>query len=327
MIRTMRLLSFLLVTSACECPVEAQTATYTNPVYARDFPDPFVLRHDGLYYAYATQTRVTGFQVMESDDLIRWTWRPLDFSIPWSSEHLWAPEVVERGGSFYLTYSALDPLSHRHHIAIATADHPAGPFTHRAILVRGDDNEVGVIDATIAFEPDGGATLVYSEERPRRIVARRMTPDLMGVKAKVSELIRPDLDWEAGVVEAPTLVRRDGRYHLFYSGGPYQGTKAASRYAVGHASSRALLGPYAKSPRPLLESVEGQIYGPGHQCVIATPGGSTWMLYHAWDAEGEPNYRQNPTGRTLRLDPLVWDNGRPRIPGPSTTPVVAPIVR
>ncbi|WP_435019339.1 glycoside hydrolase family 43 protein [Tundrisphaera sp. TA3] len=304
--------------SAQEAP-----GTFTNPVYAGDFPDPFSLKHGGRYYAYATQTRGTGFQLLESDDLVRWTRRPLDFPIPWATSHLWAPEVVERDGRFYMTYSALDPATRRHHIAIATADRPDGPFTHRAILVRGDDNEVGVIDATIAFDGDK-ATLIYSEERPRRIVARAMTPDLMGVEGPAIELLRPDLDWESGVVEAPTVVRRNGLFHLFYSGGPYQGTKAGSRYAIGHASAPALLGPYRKTPEPLLGSAEGRVYGPGHQSLIEAPDGSTWVLYHAWDAQGEPNYAGNRSGRTLRLDPVIWEGDTPRIPGPSTTPRPAP---
>ena len=87
-------------------------------------------------------------------------------------------------------------------------------------------------------EDDGSAFLVYSEETPRRIVMRRMTPDLLGVEDEVTELLRPDVDWERGVTEAPTVVKRNGVYHLFYSGGPFQGTKQKRGYAVGHASAQ-----------------------------------------------------------------------------------------
>lgn len=304
---------------------DAPPATYTNPVYARDFPDPFVLPHGGRFYAYATQTRGTGFQLLESADLVRWEQRPLDFPVPWARDHLWAPEVAERNGTFYLTYSALDPMTRRHHVAIATADHPEGPFRHRAILVRGDDNEVGVIDATIAFEPDGAAYLIYSEERPRRIVARKLAADLLAVEGEVIELLRPSLAWEAGVVEAPTLIRRGGRVHLIYSGGPYQGTKDSARYAVGHASAESLLGPYRKTERPILASAEGKVYGPGHQGLVTLADGSTWMLYHAWDDQGQPRYGDNRSGRTLRLDPIRWDGDAPRVDGPSTAPRPAPV--
>ena len=117
--------------------LQAPPGTYTNPVHDRDFPDPHVIRHDGQFYAYATQSGADRFQVMQSPDLVRWTPLVLDFDVPWSKDHLWAPEVHVRDGTFYMTYSALDPESKKHHIGIATASSPTGPFTHRALLVRG----------------------------------------------------------------------------------------------------------------------------------------------------------------------------------------------
>ena len=32
----------------------ASETTYLNPVYGRDFPDPFILKHAGEYWAYCT---------------------------------------------------------------------------------------------------------------------------------------------------------------------------------------------------------------------------------------------------------------------------------
>lgn len=298
--------------------------TYTNPVYPKDFPDPYVLVDGGKYFAYGTQTRGTGFQLMVSSDLVHWVPQILDFPVPWSREHYWAPEAVHRNNQYYLTYSARDPVTRKHHIAIATGDRPTGPFTHRNLLVRGDDNQVGVIDATHFFEPDGSAFLIFSEETPRRVVLRAAAPDLLSVGPEVTELIRPDLDWERGVTEAPTIILRNGIYHLFYSAGPYEGTKNSGRYAVGHAQAKALKGPYTKSPKPILESVEGATYGPGHQCLVQTPEGTWWMLYHAWDNVGQPRYGQNPSGRTVRLDKVEWTGDEPRVLGPTLTPQPAP---
>ncbi len=314
----------VLLTLAAALALAQPSNSYTNPVYTHDFPDPYVIRHDGRFFAYATQTRDTGFQVMDSPDLVHWTPRALDFNVPWSRQHLWAPEVYVRDGTFYLTYSALDPESKKHHIGIATATHPTGPFTHRALLVRGDDNRTGVIDATIALDDHDIPFLVYSEENPRRIVARRLRDDLLATQGDPIELIRPDRDDEAGVVEAPTIVRRDGMVHLFYSGGPFQGTKQGDSYSVRHAVAPTLLGPYTKSDTPLLSTRPGQVYGPGHQCVIQSEDGTWWMLYHAWDAQNQPRYGSNPLGRTLRLDPLTWIGATPKINGPTLTPQPAP---
>ncbi len=321
------LLSALLLglIAGMDVPARADDApTYTNPVWDRDFPDPHVIRHGGKYYAYATQTGGTGFQLLVSDDLVHWTRQPLEFFVPWSRDHYWAPEVLERNGTFYFTYSALDPASKKHHIAVATATHPAGPFLHQAILVRGDDNEVGVIDATIFLEEDGTPYLVYSEETPRRIVMRRLRPDLLATEGERVELLRPDQEWEKGVTEAPTVIKRNGQYHLIYSGSGFQGTRDTCRYAIGHAVAKSLAGPYTKAPQPVLATVPEQTYGPGHQGLIATPDGQWWVLYHGWNAEGEPHYGRNPKGRTLRLDRLDWDGDTPKFTGPTVTPQPAP---
>jgi beta-xylosidase len=304
----------------------AQQATYVNPVFPRDFPDPHVIAVDGRFYAFATQTRGTGFQLLTSADLVDWTPLPLEFPVPWSREHLWAPEVVEYRGTYYMTYSALDPRTKKHNIGIATAEEVTGPYTHRGILVRGDGNRIGVIDATIVVDGDR-AFLVYSEEEPRRIVMRRLRDDLLAVEpGDPVELIRPDLSWERGVTEAPTIYKRDGKYHLFYSGCGFQGRKADPyHYAVGHAVADRLEGPYVKSPEPILRTVPGRVYGPGHQSLVRDSDGRDWLLYHGWDDQKEPRYGSNPLGRTMRLDPILWDKeGQPRVEGPSLEPRPAP---
>ena len=57
------------------------------------------------------------------------------------------------------------------------------------------------------------------------------------------------------------------------------------------------------------------------------PDGSDWLVYHAWDAVGQPRYGQNPSGRTLRIDRIEWHGDTPRILGPTVTPFPAPDAR
>lgn len=292
--------------------------TYQNPVYPFDFPDPFILEHKGKFYAYATH-----FRCLESDDLVHWTDKGQCLKVPWSNDHYWAPEVVRRDGKFYMTYSALNSKTRKHDIGIAVADKPTGPFEHKAILVKGDDNRVGVIDATI-FQEKGNAYLVYSEEEPRRIVLRRLAKDWMSTVGPTIELVRPDRPWERNVTEAPTLIKRNGLYHLFFSVGWFQSNKADASYAVCHAVSKSLLGPYAKDPEPLLKTVPGKLYGPGHQSLIQLKSGEWWMPYHGWNDEGEPNYENNPRGRMMFLDRLEWKGDKPVLLGPTFGPAPAP---
>ncbi len=310
-------------------PAAAQPApSYLNPVWAKDFPDPFVLEQGGKFYAYATETSgFHGFQVMESPDLVHWTHKGIAFKPPWSDIHYWAPEVKAYKNRFYLTYSALNPKTDKHDIAIAVSDSPLGPFEHRGILVSGENNRFGAIDGTIFIDSDKTPYLLYSEEDPRGIIARKLADDLTRVSDERHVLTQPDLPEEGGVNEAPTLIKRGDTYVLIYAGGGFQSeNKSGANYTVRYAVSKNLFGPYTKDRTPLMQSVPGEVYSPGHQCVIQTSRGEWWLLYHAFDNQREPRYGSNPLGRTLRLDPLEWAGSVPRMKfaSPSLSPRPAP---
>ena len=67
--RVLVLLAVALLLSACG----GGKASFTNPVYDRDFPDPFVLKVGGTYYAYATNGNGSNVQTATSKDLVHWT--------------------------------------------------------------------------------------------------------------------------------------------------------------------------------------------------------------------------------------------------------------
>jgi arabinan endo-1,5-alpha-L-arabinosidase len=54
--------------------------TFANPVIDDDFPDPFIIRADGRYYAYATTDGAQNLQLARSPDLV--TWEALDDPLP-----------------------------------------------------------------------------------------------------------------------------------------------------------------------------------------------------------------------------------------------------
>jgi beta-xylosidase len=109
---------------------------------------------------------------------------------------------------------------------------------------------------------------------------------------------------------------RDGRYYLFYSANAFR----SDAYAVGYAVCDSPLGPCRKAEENPILSSQGKAAGPGHMCLVEHRG-RTWMLYHAWmpDAIGSP-----VPGRTLWLDEVVWENGKPVVRGPTDTPQPAP---
>jgi GH43 family beta-xylosidase len=313
--------------------------TYTNPIVAGSFPDPFVLRFQGRYYAWGTGPAGDGrlFPMLSSPDLVRWTAHggalaPLDLP---GCEQYWAPEVAYREGRFYLYYAVGRRDDPDHHLRVATAEHPLGPWQDAGLNLT--PHEVFAIDAHPFRDPaDGAWYLFYArdsligpyagtgvvvdrlpapdrlEGRPREV--RRPTCDWMVFE--LQRAVKGGLDWYTA--EGPFTVCAGGRYVCFYSGGRYE----HPNYGVGYALAGHPLGPWTDDantagPR-VLTTVPGRVIGPGHNSVVVGPDLQTsWLVYHAWDP--------GLTARSARIDRLEWAEGRPFVPGgPSTRPRPAP---
>jgi beta-xylosidase len=306
--------------------------TYTNPVWDQNFPDPFILQHGDDFYAYATQRGPAGFQMMTSKNLVDWTHLG-GVNLPdWANGQLWAPEVWQWRGKWYMFFSARDKTSRKRDLAVSVADHPKGPYKFLTKLILGteenpgtDDN--GAIDPTLHVERGKPYLLYIREAPPRAVKIVELSRDLTKIQGEKKVLLTVTRPIEQGILDAPTLVKKDGAYWLFYSSGWFQSFKKDANYRVWAARSKSLMGPYAKPEKPVLMGREGETYSPGHQCVFRLRSGEWWMAYHAWNAEGEPRYGQNPKGRTLRLDRLAWTPDGPSCPGPTLSPQPAPKIR
>lgn len=306
--------------------------TFTNPVWERNFPDPFVLREGDTFYAYATHNGPRGFQLLSSQDLVAWKDEGPVGLPDWSNEQLWAPEVYRWKGKWYLFFSARNRETGKRDLAVSVGDGPKGPFRHLAKLIEGTSEnpgggDDGAIDPNL-FVEDGQPYLLYIREaRPRALKIVRLSPELDRTVGERKDLLLADREIERGVLDAPTLLKREGTYWLLYSSGWFQSWKRDACYRVYAAHSKSLMGPYVKGERPILDTAPGETYSPGHQCVIDLPGGEQWIAYHGWSAEGEPMYGHNPNGRTLRIDRLRWTPDGPRVDGPTVKPQPVPRVR
>ena len=69
--------------------------------------DPFIMLHDGTYYAYGTHAD-EGIEVYTSDDLKTWKYKgmALQKKDVWADRWFWAPEVYEVNGKFYMHFSS-----------------------------------------------------------------------------------------------------------------------------------------------------------------------------------------------------------------------------
>ena len=277
----------------------AQPRTYRNPFI--DCPraaDPTVLRHGGKYYLYPTLDG-KGYDVFVSENLVDWTRKPKCFTDPRGGA--WAPDVYEHtDGRIYLYYTLNDPAGGKQRpfpklIGVAAADHPLGPFVDRGTLVR------GAIDAHLFRDEDGRLYLYYvSLPGGFRIMVRPMA-DPVTPQGEAVELIRPTVPWEKAqgrVTEGPWMLKRNGNYYLMYSGSGANGPD----YAIGYATAKSPLGPFAKyAGNPIAKRGNG-IFGPGHHCVAEGPDGRLWLVYH------QKNTEKVDWDRFLAIDPLWFDD-------------------
>lgn len=307
------------------------SSTYTNPIVARNFPDPFIIEDKGTFYAYATHSGPGGFQVMTSKNLVNWDNHQAVGKPSWSKDQLWAPEIYKQGKKWFLFFSALNPKTNKRDLAVSIGDSPLGPFKDHAVLIPGvSENEGksqdGAIDPTLYFERGKAYLLYIREAQPRALKIVELASDFSKTIGEAKILIEADRESERGILDAPTLIKRGGVYWLVYSGGWFQSWKKDACYRVWSAQSKSLFGPYTKSEKPILDSVPNETYSPGHQAIFQLKSGEWWMAYHAWNAEGEPMYGHNKLGRTLRLDRLTWTKQGPVVKGPTITPQQTPKV-
>ena len=329
----------------------AAAATYANPVFDVDFPDPTVVRaRDGHYYAYATQGPVGGrnvnIQVARSRDLV--AWEHLGDALPtkpaWANQTqmFWAPHVALHGDTYYMYFSADPNVKTGLCLAVATSKNPAGPFADVGRPLKCGESFVN-IDPMSFDDPATGRKLLYWGSGFQPIRVQELADDRVSFRegTQPAELVRAD----RGVpyhtlVEGAWVVRRGGWYYLFYSGencchGPLQLIK----YAVMVARSRSATGPFETFAEATgaTDSVilrrSTRWLGPGHNSIFTDSAGRDWIAYHAIDAS-RPYLDTAVAGdravrRVMLIDRVVWRGGWPRVERgmPSAAPRPAPASR
>ncbi len=352
-----------------EATPTAGASVYTNPVFAFDFPDPTVIRaSDGWFYAYATQTildgRVHNFQIARSRNLVVWERMPdaLPVKPDWASQTqlFWAPDVHQRGDTFYMYYSAvLNPEAAAKFkqesnqeksgesvfcLAVAMSKAPGGPFVDSGRPLHCGLSFVN-IDPMAFDDSRTGKKYLYWGSGFQPIRVRELSDDRLSFRegSQPIELVKADKNVPfQTLIEGAWVTERDGWYYLFFSGencchGPLQDIK----YAVLVARSRSAVGPFetlaqatgGKDSAILRRSAEW--IGPGHNSIFTDAAGQDWIAYHAINVK-KPYLTSEIGGdrnvsRVMLIDRIVYRDGWPRVePGggrPSATRRRGPAVK
>lgn len=320
--------------------------------------DPHVIEYDGKYYLYATNANENGdcsyLQVWSSTNLTNRTHEGMCYQPPrnsWCIDGLWAPEVIEHNGLFYLYYCGWSLRNGLHELGVAISETPVGPFidfygvndngvkvdkngSALPLDLDGDGRNDPVIDASPFIDEDGTPYLYFVQDQkldPREgkyfstIYVAELNEDMVSIKYDtITKLIRADQEWEMESSstslwnEAPFVYQKNGIYYLFYSANFYQDRA----YCLGLATSMSPLGPFVKQDKPILKAQEYWDYvtGTGHNSIFTSPDGKeTFITYHS--------HKDTIIGggeRLIKFDRIYFNDGKVHINGPTISPQLLP---
>lgn len=228
--------------------------------------DPVMAQEDSTYYMYSTGI---GIQQMTSQDGIKWKVRkePLMTVIPkWTRDsvpgftsHVWAPDIIQWHGRWWLSYSCSTFGLNTSAIGLMSSRSLADPlWADEGCIVasKAQRDNWNAIDPCFVIDDDDQPWLVWGSfwdgiqlarldttmhlaagERPRTI-ARRYALGFEGATPNPTSKYAG-----TNAIEAPFIMKHDGWYYLFVSW-DYCCMGAQSTYRVAVGRSRQVTGPY-----------------------------------------------------------------------------------
>ncbi|MFT4260524.1 arabinan endo-1,5-alpha-L-arabinosidase [Microbacterium sp.] len=315
----------LVAATVTGCASAPAAPLLTGDVFVHD--PAFVAGEDGeASFIYSTgngQIADGNIQIRRSDDGAEWEYvgEVWDTKPAWITEridgvdNLWAPELYEHDGTWYLYYSASVFGRNDSLIALATnttldPDDPDYEWVDQGEVISSAGTDFNAIDPGIVEDADGRPWMSFgSWESGLKIVPLEWPS---GLRADSSDpLPIADRGLVDNAIEAPYIVAHDGSFYLFASRGLCcRGVNSTYEIIVGR--SQSVTGPYLdRNGGELLDDggtivlgTEGDAIGPGGQSVS---GGL--LAFHWYDRAADGQFR-------LGLLPIVWEDGWPTVAWP-----------
>jgi GH43 family beta-xylosidase len=285
--------------------------------------DPFILEFNDEFYIFASaQAEEEGVACYKSSSLMGdYEFLGVVFSLEGHKEY-WAPSVIQIGDTFYMYVSTMKKEEedvHMQTMKVASAKHPAGPYTYLNDLIPPFS-----IDSHPVLN-ESGLFLFYSindyeaEKAGTKIVLDRMiSPTQMEGNPKdvvipsieeeifMKNRFREGQDWHT--IEGACYFREGDYHYLLYSANCYQNEYYFVGYSVCKSSETDLTKlEFKKYPNdytyaPLLSKNEFE-GGTGHNTVIKY-NGEWYIVYHGRELEGNDVTYDN---RNMRIGKLIVD--------------------
>lgn len=299
---TYLMLSFLVQISACKDSTHEEIADDPDREITKvPLGDPFIMLHEGTYYAYGTLSN-DGIAVFVSDDLQTWevpaeapAGLALHKSHVWADRWFWAPEVYHVNGKFYMYYSADE------HICVATRDSPLGPFKQEILKPMIEDEKC--IDNSLFIDDDGTPYLLFDRFNDGlNIWVAELEDDLIQIKPETMiKCINVSQAWEEvrpRVNEGAFVLIHNDTYYMTYSANSYE----SPFYGIGFATAPAITGPWTKyAQNPILQK-PGELVGVGHSAMFTDKDGNLRIVFHAH------NSKERIHPRHMYLSTVLFEN-------------------
>ena len=282
-----------------------------NPISDTWYADPESRVYGDTVYMYVTNSlpyeEQLNIDVVMTKDLENYEVKRgiLDMSTYKGAEKaIWAPTVVEKGGKYYIVFAANDIHSEEEigGLYIGVSDDPEGPFVNVFAdgrpLLNSIFNRAQPIDAHFFKDDDGKIYLYYGGWGHMMVCIMNDTMDgFMPMTEPCFGGIAKELTPE-NYVEAPYVMKIDGKYHLMYSSGAWtNGTyRVKAAMADGPCDNFVYYG-------DVLEAAE-IADGPGHNSAFCFRG--QWYVAYHRRTVGDTNCHH----RRLCVDRLHIKNGR-----------------
>lgn len=264
--------------------------------------DPFCARFGNRYYLYLPEQvrrnnngvggRVMGFTSL---DLVQWT--PLgavfdNVDDTYGGHHsigLWAPEVLEHGGRYYLYYASLMSdavdanVGNKDIVVIESGDPTHFNGGTRTVLL---DDDYAFIDPDPFVDPQTGQIFLAYKRRLMRGTGSEI--DVRPLRTPTSLGGAPSMVIDSEMIansdhttEQPTLWRQGGLYYLLFSAGDGGGTN----YHIVYGTSQQATGPYNvrgtlfRSDANLTGNLSRVVISPGSSSIVRDGASQTWIVY------------------------------------------------